>query len=66
MDENLARLNRIYPNGSYVEIPAYNPDLFKDRTYDSSFDSKAAINRWKTNPLSYEEAQDLISQGNTI
>ena len=66
MDEHLARLNRIYPNGHYVEIPAYNPELFKDRAYDSSFDSKAAVNRWKTNPLSYEEAQDLVSQGKRI
>ena len=66
MDQNLARLNRIYPNGGYVRIPAYNPEQWKDRPYDSSFDNKAAINRWKTNPLSYEEAQECVEQGERI
>lgn len=63
MDENLARLNRIYPNGQYVLIPAYNAKQWENREYDSSFDTKAAINRWKTCPLSYEEAQDAVSKG---
>ena len=62
----LARLNRIYPNGAYVAIPPYNPEQWKDREYDSSFDTKAAINRWKTNPLSYEEAQLEVEKGNRI
>ena len=66
MDENLARLNRIYPNSGYVEITAYNEDLFKDKKYDSSFDSKVAVNRWKTNPLNYDEAQKLLSEGKRI
>ena len=26
LDENLARLNRIYPNGGYVLMPAYKPE----------------------------------------
>lgn len=66
MDEMLARLNRIYPNSKFVSIAAYNPELFKDKVYDSSFDNKAAENRWKTNPLSYEEAQDLLSKGKRV
>lgn len=66
IDKNLERLNKIYPNGKYVLIPAYNPEQWKDREYDSSFDTKAAVNRWKTNPLSYEEAQIEISNGNRI
>lgn len=66
MDEMLARLNRIYPNSSYVLIPPYNPDQWKDREYDSAFDNKAAINRWKTNPLSYDEAQLEVEKGNRI
>ena len=66
IDKNLERLNKIYPNGKYVLIPAYNPEQWKDREYDSSFDTKAAINRWKTNPLSYEEAQIEVSNGNRI
>ena len=45
MDENLARLNKIYPNGQYVLIPSYNPELWKDREYDSSLDNKAALNK---------------------
>ena len=66
MDEMLARLNRIYPNSKFVSIAAYNPELFKDKAYDSSFDNKAAENRWKTNPLTYEEAQDLLSKGKRV
>lgn len=66
MDEMLARLNRIYPNCGYVAIPAYKPELFEGKKYDSSFDTKAAINRWNSKPLSYEEAQDWLSKGNRI
>lgn len=63
MDQNLARLNRIYPNCGYVKIPMYNPMQWENREYDSSFDNKAAMNRWKTNPLSYEEAQKAVEEG---
>lgn len=66
MDENLARLNRIYPNGKYVLIPAYNPEQWTNRTYDSAYDNKAAINKWKTHPLSYDEAQIEVQKGNRI
>ena len=63
MDQNLARLNRIYPNSGYVKIPKYNPEQWTNREYDSSFDNKAAINRWKSNPLTYEEAQNAVEEG---
>ena len=66
MDQNLARLNRIYPNSGYVVIPAYNPVQWENREYDSSFDNKAAVNRWKTKPLSYEEAQAEVEKGNRV
>lgn len=66
MDENLARLNRIYPNSGYVSIPAYNPDTFKDRKYDSTFDTKAAENRWKSSPLTYEQAQKCVEEGKRV
>lgn len=66
MDENLARLNRIYPNCGYVSIPPYKPELFKDKPYDSTFDTKAALNRWNSKPLSYEEAQEWVAQGNRV
>ena len=66
MDENLARLNKIYPNGQYVLIAPYNEEQWKDREYDSSLDNKAALNKWKTKPLSYAEAQQYVSEGKRI
>lgn len=66
MDQNLARLERIYPNSKYVLISPYKEDAWKDRDYDSAFDNKAALNRWKTKPLSYLEAQAALDRGNRI
>lgn len=66
MDEMLARLNRIYPNSAYVLIPKYNQAQWADREYDSKLDAKAAINRWNTKPLSYEEAQAKAEEGYRI
>lgn len=66
LDKNLERLNKIYPNGKYVLIPAYNPEQWKDRPYDSAFDNKAAVNKWKSSPLSYEQAQSELEKGNRI
>lgn len=63
MDENLARLNRIYPNGKYVLIPKYDPSIWIDKKYDSAFDTKAALNKWTTKPLSYEQACEYEEQG---
>lgn len=63
MDENLARLNRIYPNSSFVLISKYNPEQWKDREYDSKFDNKAPLNKWNSKPLSYEEAQAKAEEG---
>lgn len=66
MDQMLERLNRIYPNCGYVMIPAYNPEQFKDKKYDSALDTKAALNRWNTKPLSYEEAQVWVEKGGRV
>ena len=63
MDAHLERLNRIYPSGKYVLIPKYEPTKWEGRDYDSKLDYKAAINRWKTNPLSYEDAQNAAADG---
>lgn len=63
MDENLARLNRLYPNSRFVQIAKYDPNLWKDREYDSSFDNKATITKWKSKPLNYEDAQALADEG---
>ena len=66
MDENLARLNRIYPNSGFVRIAPYRPEQWEDREYDSSFDNKAPLNRWKSKPLSYDEARIAVDNGERI
>ena len=66
MDENLARLNRIYPNSKFVLISPFDKERWSKEKYDSSFDNKAALNRWKTKPLSYDEACAALEQGNRI
>lgn len=66
MDEKLARLNRIYPNSGFVKIAPYNTKAFENKEYDSAFDTKAAMNRWSTKPLSYEEAQAWLEEGGRI
>ena len=66
LDKNLERLNKIYPNGKYVLIAPYNPETFKDKVYDSTYDTKIALNRWKTNPLTYNEAQIALSEGKRV
>lgn len=63
MDKMLERLNRIYPNSHYVLIPKYDESQWVDREYDSKFDTKAAINRWQSKPLSYGEAQARAEEG---
>lgn len=66
MDQMLERLNKIYPNCGYVSIAPYNAELFKDKKYDSSFDTKSAMNRWNTNPLNYTQAQEWVEKGGRI
>lgn len=66
MDENLARLNRIYPNSDFVEIAPYKEEVFKDKNYDSSFDTKSTNTKWRTKPLNYEQAQEVLDKGGRI
>ena len=66
MDEMLARLNRIYPNSKFALIPKYKPEQWISTPYDSHLDYKAAINRWRSNPMSYEEAQEAVDDGMRI
>ena len=66
MDEMFNRLNRIYPDSSFVLISKYNPENWKTQPYDSSLDKKAALNRWKSNPLTYDEACEKIEEGYRI
>ena len=66
MDKYLERINRIYPNSGFVLIKAYDPTQWVDREYDSAFDTKAPLNRWKSKPLSYEEAQTAVENGQRV
>ena len=66
MDEHLDRLNRIYPNSKFVLIAPYVKEQWEDKEYDSKFDTKAPLNRWKTNPLNYLQAQEALLKGNRI
>ena len=66
MDEKLARLNKIYPNCGYVRIAPYDPKQWEGKEYDSAFDTKAALNRWKSKPLTYEEAQEAVENGDRV
>lgn len=63
MDKMFERLNRIFPNSDYALIPPYDPKQWQGRNYDSSFDTKASINKWQTKPLSYTEACEKAEQG---
>lgn len=66
MDAMLERLNRIYPNSKYVYVSKYTPEQWIDKEYNSKFDNKAALNRWKSKPLSFEEAVDKANEGYRI
>lgn len=66
LDEMFERLLRIFPDSRFASIPPYNEEFFKDKEYDSSLDTKAATNRWKTNPLTPMEARAWIMKGGRI
>lgn len=66
MNEQLARLNRIYPNSKFVGIPKYDSAQWEGKKYDSHLDSKAPMNKWKTHPYTYDEAQVLADEGYRI
>lgn len=63
VDEKFDRLCRIFPDSRFALIPKYQPEIFKDKEYDSLFDTKAAINRWKSNPLNINEAKQKAEEG---
>lgn len=69
VDEYLERLNRIFPNSSYLLIPKYDPEKWKDKPYNSHEDYKTPIGKskhWNTTPLTYEEAVAEVEKGNRI
>lgn len=66
MNEQLARINNQYPNSQYVLIQKYDESIWVNKQYDSKLDFKAPMNKWKTKPLSYEEAQEKADEGYRI
>lgn len=66
MDEMLGKLNNYFPNSKFVKIPAYDSDKWKEEEYDSSKDVKATSTKWKTDPLDYDTAVQLVDEGNRI
>lgn len=66
IDEMFERLNRIYPNSKFALIPKYEPEKWVDKEYDSHLDNKAAINRWATKALDYDQARVRIEEGYRI
>jgi putative DNA primase/helicase len=63
VNEQLAKLNRQYPNSSFVLIPKYDPSAWENKKYDSHLDFKAAMNKWKSNPLDIDDAQKAAEEG---
>lgn len=54
MDENLARIERIYPDSKFVQIPKYDPD---------KVDTKATTTKWRNHSLNISEAQAAAEAG---
>lgn len=63
MDKNLERLERIFSNSKFVKIAKYDAERFAHETYDSSKDCKSTKTKWKTQALSYDEAQAAVDEG---
>ena len=66
MDKMLERLNELFPNSKYVQIRAYDTELWTNKEYDSKLDNKAPLTQWRTSALSYEQAVTLAERGNRI
>lgn len=63
MDERFAQLNKMFPNSDYVQIKKYDTALWEGREYDSNYDSKAPMTKWRDCPLTYEEACKIAEKG---
>ena len=66
MDEMLARVNQLYPNCGYVQIRAYDAELWEGKEYDSRMENKAPMTQWRTSPLTYEQAVRYAEKGHRI
>lgn len=63
MDEMFERLNKMFPNCSYVQIRKYEPEVWEGKEYDSHLDNKAPLTQWRTNPLTFEQACRYAERG---
>lgn len=63
MDENLLRLNKLFPNCGYVQIRKYEPELWRNREYDSRLENKAPMTQWRTSPLTFQQACEYAERG---
>lgn len=63
MDEMFERLNKMFPNCSYVQIRKYEPETWEGKEYDSALDNKAPLTQWRTNPLTFEQACKYAERG---
>lgn len=66
MDKMLAKLNTLFPHCDYVQIKAYDEEVWAGKEYDSKLDNKAPLTKWRTSPLSFEEAAKLAERGDRI
>lgn len=66
MDEMFERFLRIFPDAKFAAIPKYNAALFEGKEYDSSMDTKAAMNRWRDNPMNATQARLYLESGGRL
>jgi len=62
----LTRINQLYPNCGYVQIRAYDHELWDGKEYDSKMENKAPMTQWRTTPLTFEQAVKYAEKGYRI
>lgn len=62
MDKMLERLNERFPNCLYVQIRKYDHKFWEGKEYDSKHENKAPLTPWRTNPLSFEQAEKCAEE----
>lgn len=66
MDEMLYKLNELFPGCDYVQIRAYDYELWEGKEYDSKMENKAPLTQWRTSPLKFEQAAKYAEKGYRI
>lgn len=64
--EMLKKLNKLFPHSGYVRINKYDEELWAGQVYDSKLDNKAPMNKWRTNPMNFEQAMFWAEKGYRI